>query len=619
MDIDLGSGIDGTQAAETILKTKDIPVLFLSNHIESEIVDRTEKITSYGYVVKNSGDTVLLASIRMAFRLHDAHRELRIREEELKKSQKILSLVFDNTPNAITITDIETNIIIEANKGVEWTGWTREEIIGKSPVVLENWVQLDKGNKIRDILRETGKLSNYRVAFYKKDGTIAHAIMNSVLIQMDDRPYFLTISNDVTRLSVSETLLLHTKDEMKATNEELNATVEELEATNEELQTTITELEETKKYLVRRKDGTTFPALIQSTIIFRNGQPAGIRGLLVDITKRKQIEEELKMFQYTIDQSSETVLWLSRDAGFEYVNEEACRSLGYTREELLGMKLWDIDPVLSRERWDSDLERFRAGRQGGSVIFESMHLRKDGTRYPVEVRAQFLWFGERELHVAVVRDITERKRAEEALGIVLREKETLLHELQHRMKNSLAMITGIIELEAARTDNSCEKTVLNNLKGRIDSLTNLYTLLFQTSMVTEVALDEYIHSIVSSLAATYVDGMNTIQIEPQCDRLTVSVKNATAWGLIANELMTNALKYAFPKGGTGIVRISLKIAGGEVSLSISDNGAGPPPDFNIEHPAGFGMLLVKMLTQQLGGALFFVRGTENVFTVRAPA
>ena len=278
MDIDLGSGIDGTQAAETILKTKDIPVLFLSNHIESEIVDRTEKITSYGYVVKNSGDTVLLASIRMAFRLHDAHRELRIREEELKKSQKILSLVFDNTPNAITITDIETNIIIEANKGVEWTGWTREEIIGKSPVVLENWVQLDKGNKIRDILRETGKLSNYRVAFYKKDGTIAHAIMNSVLIQMDDRPYFLTISNDVTRLSVSETLLLHTKDEMKATNEELNATVEELEATNEELQTTITELEETKKYLVRRKDGTTFPALIQSTIIFRNGQPAKRNG-----------------------------------------------------------------------------------------------------------------------------------------------------------------------------------------------------------------------------------------------------------------------------------------------------------------------------------------------------
>jgi PAS domain S-box-containing protein len=589
-----------------------------------------------------------------------------------------------------------------------------------------------------------------------------------------------------------------------------------------------------------------------------------------DITERKRAEQELKKFQYTIDQSSETVFWIKRDGGFEYVNDEACRSLGHSRDELLGMKIFDIDPVLTREHWNSDMERFYTGKKGGSITFESVHRRKDGATFPVEVRAQVLWFGEQDLHVSVARnitqrkkgeyllreseenfrtlvdnmhdavyrcdldgtivfttpssarilgcssveemigskildfyynpkeavkqykklkkegklahyeatlkrkdtgepvyvmvnsqfyrdrdgniigiegvyiDITERKRTEEtlqqekiftnavldsipgllymydeegrlrrwnknhetftgytakelygmhvldwfkhdpkdeaaiqagvekafteghasaegslmtksgkripyyftatlleiqgkkyftgigidiserrqteeALGNAVREKEALLQELQHRMKNSLAIITGIIELEAVRTKNAGEKTVLNNLRGRIDSLTNLYTLLFQTNTVTEVALDDYIHSIVSSLTASYMDSMNTIRIERQCDPLTVSVKNATAWGLIANELLTNALKYAFPGDGTGLIRILLKTSDGEASLSVSDNGAGPPPDFDIDRPAGFGLLLVNMLTKQLGGVLSFTRGAENVFTIRAPA
>ena len=966
MDIDLGHGMDGTQAAETILKTKDIPVVFLSNHTEPEIVDKTEKITSYGYVVKNSGDTVLLASIRMAFKLHDAHRELRKREDDLKKSQKILSLIFDNTPNAITITDVETNIVIEANKGIEWTGWTRDEIVGKKPIMLENWIGPDKSTEIREILKVTGKLSNYRVEFFKKDGTIAHAIMNSVLIQIDDRPHFLTISNDVTRLSVSETLFRRTKEELEMTNEELNATVKELEATNEELQTTITELEETKKelehalaerkkieeairkseeryrtifeksatancimakdlsillvnsnfekltgysrdelegrmsatifvteeslmkmkeyhyqrmtdpdlpptayefkgrirsgeikdffmsvalipgttdsilsiiditknkqaeealkhneerfsdfarflpatvfetdmqgrityvnqfalelfgysleevsremtfldiiipsdhnriignigkitegerlglndYTARKKDGTTFPVLVHSSRIIRNGQPIGVRGVLVDITDRKRAEEIITRERdfsraaidsmpglfYLFDDKGKFIRWnnnfnivsgysdeeiagrtplsyfngpdrtlieeritetfltgessaeanfISRDGtvrpyffsgrvmmfegkpcligmgiditerkrveealqqertftdavldsvpGLLYMYDEEWRLrrwnknhetfTGYTAEELYGMHVLDWfkhDP--------KDEAEIKAGVEKafteGHATAEASLMMKSGSKIPYYFTATLLEIQGRKYFTGIGIDISERKRAEDALGNALREKDALLQELQHRMKNSLAMITGIIELEAVRTDNAGEKTVLNNLKGRIDSLTNLYALLFQTNMVTEVALDEYIQSIVSSLTATYVDGMSTIRIDRQCDPLTVSVKNATAWGLIVNELLTNALKYAFPGDGSGVIRISLKMADSEASLSVSDNGAGPPPDFNIDHPAGFGLLLVNMLTRQLGGALSFTRGTENVFTVRAPA
>ncbi|HOT44626.1 MAG TPA: response regulator [Spirochaetota bacterium] len=249
MDIDLGSGMDGTQAADIILKNMDIPVLFLSSHTEPEMVDKTEKITSYGYVVKNSGETVLLASIRMAFKLHEAHRELKNREEALGKSENKLAIIFENTPNAITITEMETGTVVDANKGIEWTGWTREEVIGKSPAMLRSWVNPDEEEIITTTLRSEGKLSNHRVDFHKKDGSVAHGLMNSIFIEMDGKHYLLTITNDMTRLIDSESELRHTKDELERINEELNAAIEELEATNEELKATNEELEKSKNDL----------------------------------------------------------------------------------------------------------------------------------------------------------------------------------------------------------------------------------------------------------------------------------------------------------------------------------------------------------------------------------
>jgi PAS domain S-box-containing protein len=140
-----------------------------------------------------------------------------------------------------------------------------------------------------------------------------------------------------------------------------------------------------------------------------------ISSITRDITERKRAEEKLQMFQYTIDRASDAVQWLNREGGFEYVNDQACRSLGYTRDELLRLRLWDIDPIYPQERWSQNWESYQDGRLGGSENIDSVHRRKDGSTFPVEVSSNHLWFGDRELHVAIVRDITERQRTEEAL------------------------------------------------------------------------------------------------------------------------------------------------------------------------------------------------------------
>jgi two-component system, cell cycle sensor histidine kinase and response regulator CckA len=163
---------------------------------------------------------------------------------------------------------------------------------------------------------------------------------------------------------------------------------------------------------VRRRGGGVFYADISSSSITLDGRPLLV-GFFRDVTERRQTDEALRQFRFSMDQASDAIFWMNQEAGFTYVNDEACRSLGYTREEFLGLHLWDIDPVFPRERWAAEWEQYRQAAQIGSQHLESLHRRKDGTVFPVEVMAKHIWFEETELHVAFVRDISERKRTEE--------------------------------------------------------------------------------------------------------------------------------------------------------------------------------------------------------------
>ncbi|HQI79913.1 MAG TPA: PAS domain S-box protein, partial [Deltaproteobacteria bacterium] len=164
---------------------------------------------------------------------------------------------------------------------------------------------------------------------------------------------------------------------------------------------------------ILHKDGSFLWVEITATFLRDDdGNITGILGVTRDISKRRHAEDVLQQIRFAVEHLGEEAFWISREGRFIYVNEASCRALGCTREELLSMGVQDIDPLFQPDRWP---EHWQELKERGSLVFESIHRRKNGSEYPVEIQANFLEFGGQEFNWAFARDITERKHADAKL------------------------------------------------------------------------------------------------------------------------------------------------------------------------------------------------------------
>jgi PAS domain S-box-containing protein len=216
-----------------------------------------------------------------------------------------------------------------------------------------------------------------------------------------------------------------------------------------------------------------------------------------------------------------------------------------------------------------------------------------------------------------IQDITDKKEVELALASAVKEKEELLRELNHRVKNSLSMITGLVGLEKNQTQNSELKKSLETLRNRIITISNLYTMFDSRQQETDMRLDIYLRTISESIHASYASDNKKITIATDMNNSRIDVKRAATVGLILNELLTNVYKYAFPEKG-GTVRISLSDDKDNYSLSVIDNGIGLPENFDLHGKTGIGMKLIHLLAQQMNGTVLCSSKDQTEFTVTFP-
>lgn len=205
--------------------------------------------------------------------------------------------------------------------------------------------------------------------------------------------------------------------------------------------------------------------------------------------------------------------------------------------------------------------------------------------------------------LAQVDALLRLRTTQETLRDALREKEALVREVNHRAKNNLMLITSLLRLEAYQVDDAAARAVLQNMENRIHSLAQLHEMLYQTNRVTDVDLGAHLAQVAEYLFRSLTAAEAGVRLRLDVASVVVGTQQAITCGLLVNELVTNALKHAFPGRRGGEVRVSLQPEGPRVRLTVSDDGVGLPPGFDDSPARTVGLQLVADLAQQLGSRL----------------
>ncbi len=236
--------------------------------------------------------------------------------------------------------------------------------------------------------------------------------------------------------------------------------------------------------------------------------------------------------------------------------------------------------------------------------------------YDVRISPVTDWRGRLASQVVVLRDITERKRAEEQIEASLREKEVLLKEIHHRVKNNLQVISSLLYLQSRGVENDQALEMFRDSESRVRSMALVHERLYQSEDLARVDFAEYVRRLANYLFRSYGVNTNVIRLKINVEYVFLGVDMAIPCGLIINELLSNSLKHAFPDGRAGEIRVELRADGeGQFTLMISDNGVGFPKGLDFPDTKTLGLQLVNTLVNQLEGTIELDRRDGTTFEI----
>ena len=337
-----------------------------------------------------------------------------------------------------------------------------------------------------------------------------------------------------------------------------------------------------------------------------DGTIAGVSVVVQEITEHVALQESEEKFRHMAEHIKDA-LWLVDAKTYQilYVNPSYKRIWGLTCQSLYDQPLSWLDAVHPEdsERVKSALEKqaftrkfeeeFRIVRPDGSIrwIWDRGFpiLDKSGQVYRI---------------VGIAEDITERAQAEEKTKASLREKEVLLKEVHHRVKNNLQVISSLINLQARYTTDEQILQMFEEIQNRIQSMALIHEKLHQSEDMVRIDFSEYIQSLTAYLYQTYGAQSADITLKSNADDIFLDIDIAVPCGLILNELVSNSLKHAFTEELRGEIRIDFHSdTDNQLTLTVSDNGVGFPQDLDFRNTESLGLRLIVMLTEQLDGTL----------------
>jgi len=336
--------------------------------------------------------------------------------------------------------------------------------------------------------------------------------------------------------------------------------------------------------------------------------------------KRKRVEAELKStkekLESFINNTPDAIVITDLKTKILQINKGFEKIYGWNTTEVIGIKLPTIPENIIPET-EKLLEEVKSGKV--ITAHETIRRRKDMTLFDVSVTISPIkdTSGKVVAFAGISRDITERKRTEEQTMCSLLEKETLLREIHHRVKNNMQVISSLLRLQSKYIKDKDDYEIFKDSQNRISSMSLVHEKLYQSGDFTKIDFNIYVNDLVKSLFHSYGDISNNIIPNIKVDNVSLGIDSAIPCGLIINELVTNSLKHAFPDGRKGEIKVFLGQTGeNEFELEVSDNGVGIVQGIDFDNSDTLGLHLVKILAEnQLHGEINLIRNQGSKFKI----
>jgi PAS domain S-box-containing protein len=647
VDIDLGDGNDGAETAKAIFEEREIPILFLS------------RVADMG-----SGMAALDASIKMALRLFEANRAI--------ASNRMFRAVLDAMPQYICWKD-RSSVFRGCNKnhsdlfGLPST----EAIVGKTdhdlhmPDEAEKYIADDKEvmdtdrpryrileraffpgkgvrwhetNKVP--LRDSGgEVDGIMIAYtditQQRETEIALSqeqyYLQTLMDTSPDHIYFKDRESRFIRASKSMCHVLHREDLSEIlgkTDFDFFSTEHAQKAFEDEqeiIRTGEPLMKEEKETSIGHPDAWVYS--VKMPLKDKEGNIVGTFGISRDITETKKIQEALResneRWHGIIERISDYIYtsYLVDGTIVETVHGQACVAVtGYTTEE------FEADPYLWFNMIYPD-DRTRVQEHTTALVsdacansIEHRILRKDGAlrwirNTPVLHRDPS---GKLFSYDGIIFDITERKMAEDEVQKLLEEKELILKEVHHRIKNNMTTVSSLLNLQASTLKESNAVKAIRDAVGRVQSMMVLYDNLYTSPGFLSTNLSRYLSSLVEQIMGMFSGGV-PVRVAMDMEEVVLSTKLLPSLGIMINEILTNTMKYAFKDRLEGSIALSARLRDGMVFMEISDDGVGLPESLDFESSTSFGLMLIKMLSDQLDGTIRLERGKGTKYSLEFKA
>ena len=576
--------------------------------------------------------------------------ERRLADDALRKSEMKYRALFEFANDAVFIMSTDGEQILVNNKGADMVGYTIEELSGKSfKDVIAPYEYKDAENKFQGLLEGKSYPPYERIAL-RKDGTEIPVEITATLIRnLEGEPLFVqSVVRDISERKKAEetlkesremyrTLVETSPDAVTATNLEGNITyvsqrtlkmhgynsAEDLIGKNaalfiapEDHDRAAKNLKRTLEegsirgveYMMMRKDGTQFIGELNASLIKDvKGEPKAFIAITRDITERKKAERELseseKKFRSVVENANDAI-YIITPGGFQYVNSAFERLTGYSSKEVCE-KTFDFYGIIHPDDVKMIKDREDARKKGREVPsrYEFRILAKDGTVKTVEPATVHIGKKGEAKVMGILRDVTDRKHAEERIRASLREKDVLIREIHHRVKNNMQIISSLLRLQARSLNKPKMAEMFKESQNRIRTMALIHEKLYQTEDLSSVNFGQYIRSLMVHLFHTYKINPNIIRMKTDVADVSLDINRAIPCGLIINELVSNSLKHAFPDKRKGEICIKLSVYRKKIRLIVGDNGVGLPKKISFREPETLGLQLVSDLVKQIEGTI----------------